>query len=260
MKILCVFYGIGRGLDISEPSINDKMLKPLVQIGNTVDSIYILNEKKRLENHRSDEYGDIPPVEEGVFNKSRIIRTNAAFLLDQELFNLSKKYEDRYNDNFTSYSNLICQLSKLELASKSIDFNNYDKVILCRDDIAFLTHSINWNKIINVSDFGPVVSLWHWHAGISERFVLCSPDAAKIICNRKDLICEFLDNYNCLHSESLQFFCFKKYELTPYACNIKLARCRIKGRLHKENFRIPIWRPHETFRMVLAFLRFLCQN
>ena len=256
-KILCVFYGIGRGLEMSEPSIVNKMLKPLRRIGNYINSVYILNEIKKISNPRSGEHGYIPPVKEGVFNKCKIIRKSEEFLLDKELFELSKMYKDRYMDDFKSNKNLICQLSKLELASKSVDFNNYDKVILCRDDIVFVNETINWKNLLIVSDYGPVVSLWHWHGGIGERFVLCSPFAAKLICERKNLIKNVLNEYRTLHAELLQYYCLKAHKLIPHAFNLKLARCRINGRIHEEKYRIPIWRPLETLRIFLAFLRYV---
>ncbi|GAB6095718.1 hypothetical protein JCM14469_19710 [Desulfatiferula olefinivorans] len=260
MKVICVFFGIGRGLELSAPSIENKIIKPLIKLGCKVSIVYILNETKEISNVRSNELGKIPVVNEGVFNKCKIIRTTEELLLDNNILNFSKRFKDRFNDNYKSNSNLICQLSMLELANKSVDFSIYDKVILCRDDIYFADDKVNLKNILNVSDSGPVVSLWHWHGGISERFVVCSPDAAKKICNRKNLIQEYFKKFSFLHSESLQYFCFEKYNLIPHACNIKLIRCRINSKLHKENFRIAIWRPYETLRVFIAFSKYLYRN
>ena len=260
MEILCVFYGIGRALELSEPSIEKKLLAPLSNIGHHISSIYVLNEVRKICNPRSGEQGNISPIRECIFRKCKIIRTNENLLIDKKLFSFSKNYWDRYRDGFVSNKNLICQLSMLELANDVVDFMDYDRVILCRDDIAFLNSTLNWKRLLAVSEFGPVVSLWHWHGGINDRFAICLPNAAGFICSRKKLIYDYFTKYRYLHAESLQYYCFRKNNMMPHACNIRLVRCRIDGRFHIEKFRIPVWRPYETLRMLLAFSRYLLRS
>ena len=256
MKILTAFYGIGRGLELSEPSILSKLLKPLTKLGCNVSSIYVLNEIEEVNNERSGDFGSLQKVPAGVFNNAKIIRKQQADLLDNELYEMSMKYYDAHNDNYKSNKNLICQLSMLELAERSVDFSSYDRVILCRDDIFFSDNSIDWKAMLEVSGHGPVVSMWHWHNGIGERFVLASSDSARLIARRKQLIHDYFDTFNTLNAEFLQYFCFFYHSLTPYACNIKLARSRLNGRLEKERYILPLWRPREFMRMMSSYFKF----
>ena len=43
MNVLCIIYGIGRGINSSAPSINNEILKPLEKLNLNIETIYILN-------------------------------------------------------------------------------------------------------------------------------------------------------------------------------------------------------------------------
>ena len=68
MKILCVFFGIGRGLNIAEKSIFSNVIQPMENLGHEVSAIYILNEVAFVSNQRSGDYGSIGSVSDKTFN------------------------------------------------------------------------------------------------------------------------------------------------------------------------------------------------
>ena len=82
MKILCVLYGIGRGINISSKSIQQNLLDPIKGMGNEVDIIYVLNEVAYVDNPRSGEFAAISPIDNDVFGGEETIRKN-----EQDLVN-----------------------------------------------------------------------------------------------------------------------------------------------------------------------------
>ncbi|MCG8315914.1 MAG: hypothetical protein MI976_22105 [Pseudomonadales bacterium] len=256
MKILCVLYGIGRGLEKSEPSICHKILEPLRECVDQLKVVYILNEVKEIDNSRSGDFGAVPSVIESVFGGCDIYRSSEEEFFDGGLYELTTLYPDIHNDNYKSNRNLICQLGMLKKASEIADFSCFDRVILCRDDLVISNKTIDWGGYIRACECGPVVSFWHWHNGIGERFVIAKPRDAKRISKRADLVHLYLKEYDGLNAEYLQRFCFEYYKLKPAATNLKLIRSRLGGNLEREKFVIALWRPTEVVRSLIAWIRF----
>ena len=255
MNILIVFYGIGRGIELSEKSINSSLVKPLKKLGHNVSSIYILNEVKNISNKRSGEYGKINSVSDCVFNSSKIIRVEEKKILNEYLLDLSKNYDDKHNDNYVSNKNLLCQLEMLRLSTDHINYHNFDRVIMCRDDLFIQKKKIKWKNILKVSSKSSVVSCWGWHNGVSERLVISPAADALKLAKRIHLVEKCIKKYKRLNGEELMHFAFNYNNFYPIAVNIKTWRVRIGGRIHNEKFNIAFWRPTEVLRLFAAILR-----
>jgi hypothetical protein len=256
MKILCVFYGIGRGIEDSEKSIISKLIKPIKKLGHSFSSIYILNEINNVSNKRSGDYGPIGKVKNDAFKTNKIIRVKEDILLNEDLYKLSRTYEDRHNDDYVSNKNLLCQLEMLRLSTLHADFTNYDRVIFCRDDLLFQKRPINWKKVLEISSKSSIVSCWGWHNGISERFCISPTSHAFKLATRILLVKKCMKAYKRLNGEELMHFSFNYHDLYPVAVNIKTWRVRLGGRLQNERFNIAFWRPKEVSRLFFAVLRY----
>jgi hypothetical protein len=255
MNILFVFYGIGRGLELSEKSIISSVVKPIEKLGHNISSIYILNEVKIISNKRSGDYGKINSVSDNAFNSSKIIRVQEKKILNEYLLELSRNYDDKHNDNYASNKNLLCQLEMLRLSTEHINFKNFDRVIFCRDDLFFQKKTIKWRNILKASSKSSIVSCWGWHNGISERLVISPVPHALKLATRIHLVEKCMEKYKRLNGEELMHFTFNYNNFYPIAVNIKTWRVRIGERIHNEKFNIAFWRPNEMFRLLVAVLR-----
>jgi hypothetical protein len=256
MKILCVFFGIGRGLDIAEKSIFSNVIQPIKNLGHEVFTIYILNEVEFVSNQRSGDYGSIALVSDRVFGANKIVRVNQKSLLNVQLYKASKRYPDKHNDNYASNKNLLCQLEMLHLSTECVNYMEFDRVVCCRDDLSIQDKYIKWNHILNVSYKYPIVSIWGWHNGVAERFVVSSSSHAYMLANRVSLVEKCMKKYGGLNGEELMYFAFNHYLIDVAAVDIKTWRVRLGGRLHDEKFNIVVWRPMELLRTIIAIIRF----
>ena len=118
---------------------------------------------------------------------------NEKDLSDESLYDYSKNFRDKHSDDYLSNKYLIHQLSKLDISTRLVDCTKYDAVILVRDDLYFYNKVINWDFVLYLINFGPVVSKWFWNGGASERFVVAKPKDALKIATRISLVKESID-------------------------------------------------------------------
>ena len=255
MNVLCIIYGIGRGVETSSATINKNIIKPLSDLDIKVETIYVLNELDFIENKRSGDYGAIKSVPKNIFiNEERILCTKEQ-LLDQKVFKYVKNVKDVHNDNYKSYENLLCQLGMLKEACKRKDFFSFDRILMVRDDLIISTSNLDFLCLLNVSSHGPITSMWHWHGGIGERFILCMPElAVKLACKINE-VKNFVSDNGYLNGEHLQRYVLEKEKEKIMAINLKLVRVRLNF-LVKENFYLPFWRPYELLRVFFAVFRY----
>ena len=117
LKILCVLYGIGRGINISSKSIHQNLLNPIKGMVNELDIIYVLNEVVYVDNPRSGEFAAISPIDNDVFGGEETIRKNKQDLVNPTILAEAKAAIDVHDDNFRTYENLLCQLGMLQEAT-----------------------------------------------------------------------------------------------------------------------------------------------
>lgn len=254
-RILCVIYGIGRGIDVSSASIVQSLISPLRALGHEMDVLYVLNELAYLDNPRSGESAALAPVGDNIFAGEEIIRKNKKDLLNRRIFNQVKAVRDVHQDNYRTYENLICQLGMLHEATKQRDFFAYDRILLIRDDVILDAKRVDFSLLLRLSESSMVTTLWHWHGGISDRFALCSPNIGLLLATRLAKVAEFIGSKGYLNGEHLVKFVLSGAAVRVFACDIRLHRVRLYG-IVKENFFLPCWRPLEFFRVLYAALRF----
>jgi hypothetical protein len=255
MRILCIVYGIGRGVRISSQSINNNLLNPIRKLNAELEVLYILNEVKFVENPRSKDNGKVPPVPSQVFGEEELVRMSKAQLLNKSIFNCVKGFKDVHDDNFRTYENLLCQLGMLSEANRRRDFSLYDRVLMIRDDLSIEVKNIEIARMLYASQFGPVTSMWHWHGGVAERFLLSKPDIASRLADRLQMVESFVRTKGYLNGEHLQDYALGKDRNTVLAFDLRLTRIRLDG-IVDENFLFPIWRPLEFPRVLLAVFKY----
>lgn len=255
MKVLCVVYGIGRGINASAKSIQENLLLPIKGIGHELDIIYILNEVEFLNNPRSKEFSSIAPIGDDVFGGEEIIRMNKLGLLSPSIMLAIKDAYDVHNDNFRTYENLLCQLGMLLEATRKKDFFSYDRILMIRDDICLNMNKVDIEVLLKLSGDRLVTTMWHWHGGISDRFALCSPSIAFRLATRLNKVADFVASKGYLNGEHLMKSVLANQKQIVLACDLRLSRVRIHGTV-RENFILPFWRPLELFTVLLATLRF----
>lgn len=255
MKVLCVIYGIGRGVGTSLPSISKMLLHPMEALGVDLDVVYVLNEVRVINNPRSGEAGEVPQVSSGVIPGAELVRLSKRDLLDAQLLECVKKVEDVHRDGFKTYENLLCQLGMLKHATRIRNFREFDRVLMMRDDLFIESSRVEVQDLLKISEFGMITTMWHWHGGVGERFVLSTPQVALILSHRVDQVAQFACRNNYINGEHLQRFVAAAAGINVLAFDLRLTRVRLHEKV-KENFLIPFWRPFELIRILFAVCKF----
>lgn len=250
-KVLIVLYGLCRGKGISKKSYKSVIIDPLLKNGNHIDCIHV------IKSNPKEDASDIEQIEFSDRDKVFLVREED--LYDHDIYEYSKSFRDKHSDEYLSNRYLIHQLSKLNMATEMVDFNNYDIVILLRDDLFFNKENIDWDFVFYLINFGPVVSKWFWNGGASERFVVATAQDAYKIATRKNLAKASIRHFDCLNGEYLQKFTFDYYKLRPLAISLRFCRVRKNKKLYKEKYIYPIWRPKECYWVTksMAFVMLL---
>ena len=239
---------------MSSPSINTKIIEPLIKLNIDLEVIYLVNKVNHIYNPRSGDYGLIKEVPLNIFNLEERFEMKKTELINQNIFDLVKRSKDVHNDDYRSYENLLCQLGMLKEATRKKNFLSFDRVIMIRDDLV-IQSSFNMKSLLQISKHGPITSMWHWHGGIGERFCISSPKIAFKLANRLDCVIDFVNRYGYLNGEHLQKYVMDKEGESVFAFNLKLSRSRLNFVL-KEKFYLPLWRPYEIYRVFLAVTRY----
>jgi hypothetical protein len=257
-KIACIFYGIGRGLEVSEPSIIKQIINPLRLANHEVSLYYFKCNKAFIDNPRSGDFGNIAPIKENIFDGAKTHIFTESDLFRPELLKFSKIFSDSHGDNYISNSNLLYQLGLLKKVADLVDLDNYERVIVCRDDLFISENNrLNWDKILSVSASNIVVSMWHWNLGISERFFIASPSYSYNLLSRIDFVISSILRYSTFNAELLQKFVISFCSMKVASIDFRFYRVRLGGLLHAEKFFFPSLRPHVLFQIIYSYIRYL---
>ena len=254
MKILLVLYGIGRGPRRSHRSIYKNLIEPIRFLGEDLKIIYIFKDDSAnvVRDNNKTEISDCLKSEADIFKS-----VTEEDLMDVNLYNLSKTYQDKHLDNFVSNSHLIWQLRKIQLSTTICDYSAYDRVILCRDDLEFWDGDLDWSSLFSITNYMPITTTYFWNNGMCERFMVGKPDIIKFFANRIVFARRSMEHSGCLNGEYLQLFVSKTLNLKIAAKPIRFARIRSEGVVVKERLHLAFWRPQETANVLLAYFRYL---
>ena len=240
-------YGLCRGKGVSKESYKNTIIDPLVKKKHRVDCLHVIKRNSIVDASGLSSIDTASQESLDFFVDDQVHFCDEKELSDNDLYNYSKKFRDKHSDDYISNKYLIHQLSKLDMSTRLVDYNKYDVVILVRDDLYFYNEVINWDFVLYLINFGPVVSKWFWNGGASERFVVAKSKDALKIATRITLGKESIDKYGCLNGEYLQKYMFDFYKMTPLAISLRFCRVRVHKKLHREKYIYPLWRPLECF-------------
>ena len=254
MNIKIIFYGIGRGLDLSIPAYQNFLIDPLESRFN-VEVFHFLQKEKYLKNLRSNEFGELKvPVKTFKEKKPKIYEFNEE--KNARLINNVLSSKCLHDDDHASSLNLLKQLSLLNKAKDVI--HNDDIVFACRDDLLLqskLNVAFNLLKKIKIDEV--IVPSYHWHNGINDRFIISNGKNLKNVFSRIELIDDVISIKGGINGEYLMHQTIIKHSLKVLSLPIKLSRIRINNKVVQENRIIPFHRPYETIRIFLSFLNAL---
>lgn len=252
MLILIVFYGIGRGGNVSINSYNDYLYAPLLDQGFTVRSIHVTKRVTTLSNQRTSEFGELVPTTISRCKDDLVAVLEAEHLDDHGVYEYSLGFRDPHNDGYASNRNLAHQLCKLEHSTTLASYLDFDRVIMLRDDLVFHGSPIDWRRMFNLAKHGPVVTKWFWNAGVSERFIAAMPETALKISERIVFAKDSIRHFGFFNGEYLMAYTLQRLGLNPIAIDLRFSRVRLNQRIHAEQFSPALWRPQEVFRVFLA--------
>ena len=248
MKLGVLIYGIGRGVDITFPEFQKKLFSKFSEA--TV--IYVVNEVSSVSNPRSNEYGKVAKIDSGLYCSMRIIRTHESELLTNDSLCLIKNILDVHNDGAKTYRNLLCQLSMLKMLRDEAIGHQFDQIVAIRDDVLLhddLAGMLNAVRLRAYLNF----SMFHWHGGVSDRFVFGPADSVLTLLNRGTLINDFASIHGYLNGEHLVDYSLRLNRLKFVSHPIRLSRVRLHG-VVKENFVPALWRPMEFISMMRSLI------
>tara|TARA_A100001015_G_C15018542_1_gene726772 strand:- start:350 stop:1138 length:789 start_codon:yes stop_codon:yes gene_type:complete len=255
MDLKIVLYGIGRGLNISQPSIEKKLITPAKAYFPKITKYHFVQIEKEIANERSGDFGQIHQI------KGKTFKTiNPVFIEYQPAEHTPDLYKTiidskcMHGDNHRSSINLIKQLNLLK--KSTIDINDEDIVMFCRDDIFIESFNLKiFESIKNLKSDEFFVSCYDWQNGINDRFMLSKGKVAKVFKNRIDYINDLIKEDKGINGERLMKFVSKEFNLKPISYDIKFSRVRLDESLVKEKRYLPFHRPSEVIRIIISFAR-----
>ncbi len=254
MNIKIIFYGIGRGLDLSIPAYQKLLIKPLESWFN-VEVFHFLQREKYLKNLRSNEFGELKvPSKTFKGKEPEIYDFNEGN--NKELISNVLSSKCLHNDDHASSLNLLKQLSLLSKAKEVL--HNDDIVFACRDDLLLQSKlNIVFNLLKKIKKDEVIVPHLHWHNGINDRFIISNGKNMRNILSRIDLIDKVISIKGGINGEYLMHQAIIEHSLKVLSLPIKLSRVRINNKVVNESRIIPIHRPFEISRILLSFLNTL---
>jgi hypothetical protein len=233
-KVAILIYGLNRSINITFPSIHDKILRILIENDVTYDFyIHTYKLKGTYSNIRNGEKSlHINPYEIQKYISPIDIIIHDQDKIDK-LHNIKNynKYGDPWSNKYVSLWNLIRALYSLKCAWQLIENKEYDGVIVLRPDVLFL-NELNIHDFFNAikNDEIYVPAFHDSSTSYNDRFAFGSKKSMAKYCTRYDHMKEYAAKQQ-LHSET-----FLKYVIkTAKKTNIKFNRIRANGKTDKRD-------------------------
>ena len=254
VNVCLVFYGIGRGVELTSIAYRDLMVN-LNKLNIPFESFYFYNKTTSISNPRSSEFGDITEPPSYCFNETERFAFVPSDIYDFELYEFSKKFRDCHNDDYKSNSNLIHQLLLLHQVQYKIDLSKYTHMMLLRDDTVVdfqLTHALAYiDKCHSL-----IFSKWGIQNGLNDRFIFGPIDLVVPLLSRYNYAKTQILSSGYFNGEELLWYVVRKLNLSFIMLDIKISRVRLGNRIHPETFALPK-RPGDLFKYILNFFKLL---
>ena len=238
-RIAIGFFGLARSLTWTLPSIQQHVLEPAEQLGETRLFAH-LYQQTHISNPRSGENNVLDPDEYKRLNCDEVLLEAPGECLKDADYEWILSQGDAFDDGGKSLSNLIHQLHSLDRLGDMIERWSPDIVVLIRPDLQYhdsLGPLIK--KHIHLSPEAISVPDWQWYGGVNDRFAICGSEAYKAYAHRIRLIPSYLKKTGGpLPAERFLRFCLNQHGLCPEAVHVRASRIRANGQKVDENFQV----------------------
>jgi len=237
MHVAICFFGLTRSLKFTIESIN-KILRTFDDNDVTYTTFLHSYNKETLTNPRSNEFNCELDTEE-----YKLLHCDNTSITNQESFLLSlplsfvdllKSKGDAWKDDFTSFTNFLCQLNSLQIVTSlwKTSNDNYDLILYLRPDL--LNNGFSIEDLKNSEEKQCILTPdYQLHTGFNDRIAVGPPNLMDYYGNRINFLSEFSENQK-VHSES-----FLKYVIEKNKINHE-SSLRLKGKRIRANGKICI--------------------
>jgi hypothetical protein len=241
-KAVIAFFGIDRRLDITAPTIIEKIIEPAKQYFEVTLAAHLWAIDS-INNPRSREHGDVSTPRLSLLPEGDYYIEEPPCPQTQADYKRLRNYGDFWGDNFSSLSNLYAQLISLKQVTQLAMQHQPEYVIFVRPDLLYHDSLAAPLQEAAKSD-GTGIWLPHWqpHGGLNDRFAICRGEAAiRAYGQRIDGAIDFCKaSHKPLHAEKLLQFSLRS--ITVYKIANRASRVRIDGRIKTEDFSLHGWK------------------
>lgn len=237
MKIAIGFFGLPRCSQLAMPSIEEKFIRPLQEVGE-VRLFHHLYLQKMVLNLRSGEDAALSADNYGWFTQSSGVLEPPDGVAQRVGFDEVKPFGDFWGDGTTSLMNLMLQLHSLSVVTAQISLIDADVVIFLRPDLVYHDKvDVRFVEYLIKEPRACLVPNWQCWGGYNDRFALCGKDVFRAYGNRLSLALTFCETYRSpLHAEQLLRFALRQQSAKVRFINLRASRVRVGGELKEECF------------------------
>lgn len=221
MKAALIFYGITRGLEFTERSIQRNIITPLKEV-TEVHTFGAFYKQKEIKNPRSYESLSFD------YNNYELMEFDKVSLLEplgkeDKVFVELLKHGDFWQDGANSLLNVTMQLNSIQKCWNSIFDEDYDFYFFLRPDLEYIDSFANNFKILQCAQPVVLTPRWQKWGGYNDRFT-CTNNFhyAEIIANR----CDHMVNFCKVHNAPFHSEMFLKWILDNEAAHVRFINSR----------------------------------
>jgi hypothetical protein len=253
--VAIVLFGMPRSIDPFLESIEHTLLSSIRRVGLKYQIVGKLNLPRRIENSRSGESGIIeqPLKITEIFPDVELMPQDESKVKD--FLSKLSKFGDSWSDNFQSLSNLLHQQQSLITGTKLALDTSAEHFVFIRPDLIYHDDFDQLIKNITSEKTGKViVPAWQFCGGLNDRFAFAiGRKAAESYGFRLRDADSFVARGNRpLHSERLLAYSLGTRGISVDYMGHRASRCRIDGKIRKEDFAVKIrvkWRTNLRLKL-----------
>lgn len=236
LRIAVVFFGITRALRLTLPSITANLVDPARAIAREVRLYGHFFRQTAISNPRSGEEGMLDPEEYRLLALDAVELEEPGACLDLYPIAEMQARGDIWQDDFTSFRNLVHQLHSLKRATLMAEDFQPDIVIFARPDLLYHDSAAEHLDMLGRAHRSFVlVPDWSQWFGHNDRFALVKgAEAVAAYGRRADRMGDYCARGKRLHSER-----FLKHALAGQrvrTMHMRASRIRANGMQVLEDF------------------------
>lgn len=241
MRVAVVFFGVARGIRLTEGSIRTQLYDCNRSRGVSLHIIASLNLVERITNSRTGECddpagaADLALLAADVDLSARQDDTTIA-----EPLLAAQRQSDAFDNEWVSVRNVLHQLHSLWRVRTALGatLGAFDYVLFARADLRYLDPICVPELASRLRTPGSIaVPAWHGFGGFNDRLALADPIAARHYLERLQLVAAFCREQP-LHPESLLAFALQRADCRVCELPVRAQRVRANGQIVDERFSV----------------------